>query len=345
MQLSLNVKEVIMISSDQLDSTSSNSRGSSRVPVSAGLVVLQWLTYAFWGWTVLALSILTSMVIANFIGGADVGGATPYGIAAILVLLPISYICDVFYSKREPTHKSGPETLVMVIHAVLFALFGIGALIFAVFAMIKLLTSGTDVDSTLTALLSSLIIAVYYGLTFLRTLNPAQLRWIQRYYKFVMLITISIIAILGIIGPVAKERSLRDDKLIVQALPELNYTIQSYAQDNKKLPDNLQELDLEDDTKQLVDRNLVTYKPEDSITEEGNDTVSNNNRPSKPLPGTAKAGTVYRYQLCVTYKEKSGSSSGYEDLSSYDSSGYTNYLSTYQHKAGNVCYKLKTNPL
>lgn len=320
-----------------------NKKGeqASRPPTNAGLVVLQWLTYAFWGWTVLALSILTSMVIANFISKADVGGATPYGIAAILVLLPISYICDVFYSKREPARKSGPETLVMVIHAVLFALFGIGALIFAVFAVVQLLTSSTDTDSTLTALLSSLIIAAYYGLTFLRTLNPTKLRWIQKYYKFIMLITISIIAVLGIVGPVAKERSLRDDKLIVAELPELHNSIQNYTRENRNLPDNLSTLDLDDDTQQLVERNLVTYKPQDSVTESDERSDSPGTDPSTKQK---RSGTTYRYELCVTYKEKAGDYDAYNHSYDTDDDGYSNYLSTYEHKAGNVCYKLKTNP-
>lgn len=317
----------------------------TRDPANAGLVVLQWLTYAFWGWTVLALSILTSMVIANFISKADVGGATPYGIAAILVLLPISYVCDVFYSKREPARKSGPETLVMVIHAVLFALFGIGSLIFAVFAIVQLLTSSTDTDSTLTALLSSLIIAAYYGLTFLRTLNPGKFRWIQRYYKFIMLITIGIIAVLGIVGPVAKERSLRDDKLIVAELPELHNAIQTYTRDNKKLPDNLRSLDLSNDTKQLVDRDLVTFKPHDSTTESDDESDrAHITSPGKPTRTESKARVVYRYELCVTYKEKAGDYDAYSHSYDYDEDGYSNYLSTYEHKAGNICYKLKTNP-
>lgn len=52
-----------------------------------GIMVLQWLTYAFWGWTVLALSILTTTIVASLIDKAETGGFTPYGIASVLVFI------------------------------------------------------------------------------------------------------------------------------------------------------------------------------------------------------------------------------------------------------------------
>lgn len=306
------------------------------------MVVLQWLTYAFWGWTVLALSVLTSMVVANFVTDTDIGSGTAYGIAAVLVLLPISYICDYFYSKKEPTHKAGAETIVMVIHAVLFALFGIGALVVSVFSVISLMISSTDSDATLVTLISGLIIAAYYGLTFLRTLNPVSFGWIQRYYKYFMLATISVIVVLGIVGPVAKERSLRDDKLIVNSLPSVNESIQTYKRTNGKLPTSLSQLNLDDDSKQLVDRKMVTYKPGSLIDES-----TSKDYKSLDISGRSSTTTtkVFSYELCVTYKEKenNGNGGGYGDVSANaDDDGYATYLSTYNHPAGDVCYKLKT---
>ncbi|MGH7250207.1 MAG: hypothetical protein ACREGC_04480, partial [Minisyncoccia bacterium] len=104
------------------------------------VIVMQWLTYAFWGWTALSLSILTGIVLANFINKADMGSFTPYAIAAVLVLLPISFVCDYFYSKHEPGKNTGSAMVVMVIHAVLFALFGVGALIGIVFSLVQFMT-------------------------------------------------------------------------------------------------------------------------------------------------------------------------------------------------------------
>lgn len=320
--------------------TTTGSRAAEATsPVNAGLVVLQWLTYAFWGWTVLGLSVLTSIVVANFINDTDVGSGTAYGIAAVLVLLPISYICDHFYSKREPSRKSGPETLVMVIHAVLFALFGIGSLIVAVFSVVSLLTSSNDAKQTITVLVSSLIIAIYYGATFMRTLNPGRFSWIKKTYKFAMLASVGIIIVLGIAGPVAKERELRDDRLINSHLPRVSEAIDYYTSSNKQLPANLQALELADsDTKQLLERKLVEYKPEGRAA--SFDLSSPDDRPGSP----SLKRQVFRYQLCVTYKKASSEYSKYDNLgNTTDDDGYSAYLSTHNHPAGRHCYRLKTS--
>lgn len=305
----------------------------------AGLIILQWLTYAFWGWTVLALSILTTTVIASFIADADTGGFTPYGIAAVLVLLPISFVVDSFYSKKEPQKKTGAEMLVMVIHAVLFALFAIGALIGAVFALVQLMTSSADTSGIQVGLYSCLIITAYYALTFLRTLNPAQLSVVQRLYRFVMLASVGLIALLGVIGPVAQEISRRDDKLIEASLSDVSRAINSYAAKNKTLPSDLNALSLTGDEKKLVEKGLVEYKPEGPVTI--GTSRSSTSTYSSRLNNTSRV--EYRYQLCATYKKESRGYGKYS--SSYDRINreeYSSYISAYSHPAGEVCYKVST---
>ncbi len=303
-------------------------------PANAALIVLQWLTYAFWGWTVLALSILTSTILASFIDDADTSDFTPYGIAAVLVLLPIAYVCDHFYSKKEPKKKAGAEVLVMVIHAVLFALFGIAALIASAIAVVQMLTSSTDSKAAQIALYSALVITVYYLLTFLRTLNPGIIGWIQRYYKTIMLLSVGIIALLGIIGPVAKERSIRDDKLITSSLPEVQTAIDEYTNSNKKLPPDLRALGVNGDAKQLVSRSLVKYKPHARVP----------NTSIPPDGGSLPTAPVYKYELCVNYKKQSRN---YDQYNNYgrgsEKDGYDTYLSADDHPAGNICYKLETS--
>ncbi len=117
------------------------------------------------------------------------------------MLLPISLVCDYLYSKKEPQRKVGGASVVMIIHAVLFALFGIGSLIWAVFSLVSLLTSGGDDNSTAFAgLYSSIIIVAFYAATFVRTLNPPKFPWIDKAYKIFMLVTIVIFIILGFAG-------------------------------------------------------------------------------------------------------------------------------------------------
>ncbi len=303
--------------------------------VNATLIILQWLTYAFWGWTVLALSVLTYTVLAFFmIGNADIGGFTPYGIAAVMVLLPISLVCDLFYSRREPAKKVGAGVWLMVLHAVLFALFGIGSLIFAVFEIVQLLTSSTDSTAIQVGLYSALIIAVYYALTFFRTLNPSKFGWVKRVYKMIMLISVGIIVLLGLVGPVAKERTLRDDKLIESNLGSVERAISSYSFANKKLPADLGVLNLKDDAKKLVDRKLVVYKPQTGVkTVNAYDGITYKELTS-PL--------TYRYELCATYKYASNDYT-YRDYPSYKiEDEYTSNVDTFDHPAGEICYKLET---
>jgi hypothetical protein len=307
-------------------------------PVNAGLIILQWLTYAFWGWTVLALSVLTGTVIANFVAGADTGSFTPYGIAAVLVLLPISYACDYVFSKKEPQKKVGAEILVMVIHAVIFALFGIGSLIVAVVAVVQLLTSSGDSSGVQATLYTALIVTGFYGITFLRTLNPGIAPWIRRFYGITMVISVGIIAILGIVGPVAQERTTRDDRLISAELSGVSTAINDYVGSNGKLPSDLGALSLSGDTKQVIDRKLVTYKPETT------NYSTQSTQITKPSTSIAlRANPAYRYQLCVTYKKASPGYGKYSRGNNFSDDGYSTYLSSYDHPGGEYCYKLKTS--
>ncbi len=300
--------------------------------IPAGQLVLQWLTYAFWGWTVLALSALTTSVIASFVADADTGGFTPYGIAAILVLLPISYVTDYYYSKKEQPKKTGVSIAIMVIHAVIFALIGIGSLILAMFMVVQMLTDGSDNTPAQITLYSSLIIFVYYVATFLRTLNPAKFPVIKKFYKIFMLGTIGFIAILGIVGPVAKERSMRQDKLVSSNLYSVNSAIQDYTKNNKRQPDSLNDITVSGDAKKIIDKDLVTYKPEGIDYSYSGSTSTRSN------------ATKYKYQLCVTYDHESrnyGKSSRY-GLNDAGNDKYNSYLSSSSHPSGEVCYKQLT---
>lgn len=163
-------------------------------------IILQWLTYAFWGWTVLTLSGLTSAVFLRLIDG-DSSTFTYYVIAAIIVLLPVSFACDIVYSKNEPDKKIGPSSLVMIVHAVIFAIFSIGSLLFAAWSIVALLTNKLDRSSIVAELLSALVIFGFYVATFMRTLNPSHISWIPKVYRFTMLGIIILFVILGFAKP------------------------------------------------------------------------------------------------------------------------------------------------
>jgi hypothetical protein len=272
------------------------------------------------------------MTISSFLIKDTPISGTAYAIAIVLVLLPISFITDIFYSKQEPQHKRGGIQVVMIIHAVIFALFGIGSLIAAVIAVVMMFVSSGDHTGAKITLFSSLIIALYYAITFLRTLNPARLPLIKRSYKFVMLVTVGIIALLGILGPVAKERGTRDDRLISSHLPSVASAVSSYSRTNKKLPESLEDLSLSGDAEKLAKSGKVTYKQQGTGTSTNTSTRATTTR------------TVFKYDLCVKYKAESNGYGRYGDIYTRTNTEYTtSYVSTYAHPAGDVCYKLITS--
>lgn len=300
---------------------------------SAGHIVLQWLTYVFWGWTILGLVWLMVIVLGNAVTGNDTSGMVPYAIAASLVLLPISVVCDVFYSRHELRKKTGASMVVMIIHAVIFALFGIGALISGILLAIELFigTSSGSGSWTTVWLYSFLASAVVYALTFLRTLNPFHSFKIGRWYTIFMVLVVGAFIALGVVGPLAQARITKDDRRIETNLSVISSAVERYTQDKKALPTNLSQIDLSGspDAGALISDNLVTYRPEGSVKS------TNTFRQDR---ATAH-DTDYRYQLCVTYKKASADryASSYNSGEEYDS-----YPSVGNHPAGEVCYKLKT---
>jgi len=327
-------------SQSQSDSSAPAQNIAASAVNSPGLIVLQWLTYAFWGWTVLTMCTLTVSVLANFITGAETGGFTPYAIAAVLVLLPISIACDVFYSKQEPQKKAGAASIVMVIHAVLFAIFCIGAVIAIVFSLVSMLTSSSDPSGKQVFLYSAMIITVLYAAVFLRTINPHRLTMIRRFFIIFMTVVVGIIAVLGVVGPVAHERATRNDKLITSNLNSLKSQIDSYADKSNKLPDSLNDLELTGDTKALVEKDLVEYTPN---TQQPATSYTRPYTSSKTKTETYSR-TTYYYQLCVNYAKKFKTRYGnsYARSDSDDGDGYLSYLNvSSNHDAGEKCYKVK----
>ncbi|HEX5797820.1 MAG TPA: hypothetical protein VFX79_00545 [Candidatus Saccharimonadales bacterium] len=301
---------------------------------SAGIIVLQWLTYAFWGWTVLAMSFLTGTVISSLISGTEPGDFIAYSIASVLVLLPISLVTDFYYSKHEPDKKTGASSIVMVIHAVIFALCGIAALIGAVFSVVTMLISGSDSEGNQVAFVTAIIILALYIATFLRTINLVHINNIQKIYRIFMSVAVGLIVVLGIVGPVAAERATKNDRLIEKNLSQISSAVNSYAGNNNQLPSDLSNVDLIGDAQKVVDMDLVRY-----VKEENSSVIQ------RSETGIARdsAYKTYYYQLCATYTEEAESPYYKYDTTYYSRDNeYKTYPETSSHPAGEYCYKLKT---
>lgn len=306
--------------------TSTQPTQEQSTTVSAGVIVLGWLTYAFWGWLILSVIWLAFIIFANFITQTTNEEIIPYAIAASFVLLPIAFVCDMFYRKHEPIKKTGALMVIMVIHAVIFALLGIGALIAAVFTAVSILiTSPFDIEARIVAILTAITAAILYSGAFLRTLNPQRKREFPKIYGFGMLGLTIILLILGIVGPAMQSIAARNDKVIENGLPDISYSISNYVRSNQKLPDTLKDIAVNDrDSNYLIDNKLVEYKKDSTATP----------KYGSPL------GLELRYQLCVEYKQASPSQYDYYAPKTNEEE-YASHLSTYRHDAGKQCYKLK----
>jgi len=291
-----------------------------------GVLVLQWLTYAFWGWLIVGLIWVLSVILVNAIIGESVSEIVPYAMAASIVLLPIAFVTDLFYRKHEPLRKSGAAMVIMIIHAVIFALLGIGALITSVFTGLNaLINTDSPSDVTTVVVIVAASATLLYAAAFLRTLNPFKKKTVSRIYAFSMLGLTLLLLVLVIVGPVVATLATREDRKKEAALSDITYSIQSYASQQNKLPSELSVLTFNSEsTNETVKAGHVEYTA-----------VGIN-----PTDEKSDAYTSYRYQLCVVY-DKEAKNPDYTYYQ-WDSSEYKANFSATPHDAGRVCYKLRT---
>lgn len=301
-------------------------------------LVLQWLTYAFWGWFALAMLWLSAVVYAFLVSGSDSNDWTSivsYPIASALVLLIVATVVDFFYRRREPAKKEGFATAVMVIHTVIFALCGIGALVASVFAGINLVLSEAPSASEgiRAALFTALTMVPLYALLIARTTLVAKWRRIPMLATIILSVGALVFIGIGVFGPVMKSVATRQDRQVVSALSSIVYAVNSYDQDNDKLPESLDGLDFNtyDSTgtvtvKSLLTKGVMTYKPN----------TKSGTKPS--AQDTYRSRTIHYYQLCATFMNAQTS-----PYTSYSPSDYSESINAQYHKKGEQCYNVKTN--
>lgn len=167
-----------------------------------GLHILQWFTFMFWGLTVLALAFLTGSVFERLIAGTDTYNFNYYVISSLVILLPLAFVCDVIYARREPAKKVGLASRIMAAYSVIFALFGIFALLAIAWNIVGWATAGgADHSSSIADIISGLFIFFYYLASFMRTLNPAHFSWITTAYRFTVLGFVIVFVVLGFTKP------------------------------------------------------------------------------------------------------------------------------------------------
>lgn len=290
-------------------------------------IVTQWLAYAFWALLLLSLIWLV-VILANLtIRDQVLHDIIPYMVAATLVLTPLAVATDWLYRRREPAKKAGMAAVVMVVHAVLFALIAIGTLVGAVFTWVASLLETSQDTSTYTVSLLSLVVAsLLFALLFVRVISPERPRWLAAGYAAGMAVVALALLAWSVLGPVAQFVERSDDRRIVEYAPAVYDGIEGYVVDNQRLPESLSDIeDMSADAKALVDDELIEYKKGETVVTPESDEKE------------------FRYQLCVTYQYASSDGARNESFGAFSGSGgYQEYLFISSYPAGEVCYKLKS---
>ncbi len=339
---------------------------------SGGVLVLQWLTYAFWFWFAVSTSWLAGVVINFFVAGStsysEWGDQLAYPLASVIITLLIALVADFFYAKHEPEKKIGGANVIMLLHVVPFVLVAIGALVTIVFALINMLLNSdpiTDTDGPLQIMLVALVVVVLLGLAAVRAFFGSKPR-IRLIAKLAFVAVAAGFIVAGIAGPAVEAVRTKDDRLIEQALQSLSSDIRNYVSENNKLPASLSDVTYGEKSysasavQKLIDSKLVTYKantlPSSNSSYDPSDirTQLCVDSPTagvcSPDSSTDSSSTKrFYYQLCTSYKTERKDRYNYSERNVYtkgDSVGTAldyryNYVSSISaHPAGDVCYNL-----
>jgi len=292
-------------------------------PVSAINLLLQWLMYAFYGWALIAFIYLTSSTVYYYLNGKDsqsYGSLALYAVVAVVILLGIAVACNLFYQKNEPRAKKGPAAVIMIIHAVIFALFAIGALIEAIFVIVAYsLSSNGESSAAWAGVISGIVVFIFYSATFVRTINPPNLKWINKTYMWGMIGVAILLSVLAIIGPATRSFKSKNDQLIENNIGSIVSEIETKTTTDGALPNSLSSLKLSGDALKIVTNNLVTYIPNSLQNSDQNN---------------------YYYELCADfiYASPGYTSSIGKNQNADNSSNYMTYPDTYAHPSGHYCY-------
>jgi len=288
-----------------------------KVPNAATTAVLQWFTYSFWGWTIIAIGWLV-WVVAQF---ALTGGTSssepalvPNSVAAAAILLITALVCDYFYSRREVEHKTGISMVLMVIHAVIFGLLAIGSLIILAFSLIQLVVASGSIVSAQAWIATSLALFVLYVLTLVRVTRPFIIKKARFIFRIFVALVVLGMSIAAIVGPVAETARTKDDRAVADVVSSFKTVTQRYVSDEGKLPASIDELiagdtfarsSIEERTlRDLSSRGLIEYKANSKPAETAPITYTTS------FPSTTTSKTTYYYELCATYKYAQKGSTG-----------------------------------
>lgn len=288
----------------------------------AGVFILQWLTYVLWA----ALGLVATNGLANLVAMTLLGHTTPplrdviFATIATVILLVFALVIDLIYSKHEELKKVGISSALMVIHSVLFTIGLVISLIVAIYSLANSLTETgpSQVTSQVSLVVACVAILISVALILRASLigNSRLTRVISRLSLIIIPIIMLIISTFVILP---KSNLGQNDLLIDENIFKISYGISNYTENNGKLPESLNDIDLTDVDERVVSENMIDYKPNTEPASEDR----------------------YYYQLCAKYKISTENSPFVtKKAQGADKNGYSLFSSIVQHPAGNFCYKI-----
>jgi hypothetical protein len=311
-------------------------------PSTPGTIVLQWLTYAFWGLTNVAIAYVVAMLVGYTLSDAwsDDPAGIAYGVAAIAILLPIAFITDILYSRREPEHKQGIAGFVMIIHAVLFALVAVGALATVAFNIVGLVVTSGDVTGSYIAIATSATVSILFIKLLGCTIRHQLFSRFRLYFRILMLIIGAVVSFLAVIGPVSDAIATKEDRAIRDNIVALTSSMSEYVSGKDALPGSIEEFVASNPTSiqynqafgdsisDQAAKGVITYTPNTKalLIEESDGTTS----------------TTFYYEVCGVYTHSLKSQNYYSGPSAQvDSDGYSDWLQNQDIHPGTLCQSLK----
>ena len=301
---------------------------------SAGIITLEWLTYVFWGLASLALNILVSLVVSYYVVEQGITASEPvaYAVAASLILIPIAFVTDVIFSKREDSLKSTASSIARIVFSIIYALVALGGLVSLVFISINYLLNGFMGEEVWVAVATSLTVFLAYLLLFIRVARPNFITSMRTMYRWLIALVIVIVCALAISGPVVNAFKTRQDRSIRSSMELIVNSISDNVSSGKSLPSNINEAvstvpqpmyskSQSENTLDFANRGLITYEPN-----------------SRQVSTTVDSRT-YFYQICgvFEYETVSGTSSA-TPVQTTSAGGYSTYLDFGSIKKGKNCY-------
>lgn len=298
-------------------------------------IILQWLAYSFWFWSLCLIGASLSGVLIHIFVRPDAESTwILYSAAPLIVLLPLAAITDRYYKQMEPREKHGIAAILMVIHAVVACLSAVGAMVAVVYAILNMLisTSG-DFSDNLIACIVSFVIAILSTLFFIRVLYVERLAMVRAYFTRIVAAIAVVTLLLVIVFPLVSEMRRKGDRIVEDNYFSVTSDINKYARENKKLPESLDDVEFDEEAQRAIDTGKLTYK---TLTNPSDIDITPSLQPVEDF-SPISSPSYYRdtqrtYELCVDWS--------FERENGYDSSySGKNFSSYYGHKKGKQCYE------